>query len=85
MSGGELDEEGVVNAGTSFGGVVGKGRVRRRSAREYWCVIKYVWASQNASFGSSGEIDNLEAILDTMLMNILVQLMILSPQKEAVS
>ena len=38
-----------------FGGEVGKGRVRRRSAREYWWVMKYVCASQNASFGSSKE------------------------------
>ena len=35
------------------GGFVEKGRVRSRSAREYRCVMKYVWASQNASFGSS--------------------------------
>ena len=28
----------------------GKGRVRRRSAREYWCIRKYICASQKASF-----------------------------------
>lgn len=36
-----------------FGGDVENGRVRRRSAREYWWVIKYVCANQNASFASS--------------------------------
>ena len=35
------------------GGVVGKGRVSSRSAREYSCLRKNVWASQNASLGSS--------------------------------
>lgn len=40
--------------GESGGGLRGKGRVSSRSAREYWWVIKCVWASQKASFGSSG-------------------------------
>ena len=39
--------------GPVLGGVVGKGRVRSRSAREYSCLRKYVCASQNASFGLS--------------------------------
>jgi hypothetical protein len=36
-----------------LGAEIENGRVRRRSAREYWCVMKYVWVSQKASFGSS--------------------------------
>lgn len=41
--------------GEERGGVAGKGRVSRRSAREYWWERKYVCASQNASFGSSSK------------------------------
>ena len=45
-------ERGMTPSGGG-GGVVGKGLVSSRSAREYWFIMKNVWASQNASFGSS--------------------------------
>ena len=45
-------ERGMTPSGGG-GGVVGNGLVSSRSAREYWFIMKNVWASQNASFGSS--------------------------------
>lgn len=41
------------SAALGFKVLVANGLVSRRSAREYWWVMKYVWASQNASFASS--------------------------------
>ena len=65
---------------------MGNGRVSSLSAREYSCLRKYVWASQNASFGSSSRRHVSSAfVLHEERDHTLVQLTILSPQNAAES
>ena len=65
---------------------MGNGRVSSLSAREYSCLRKYVWASQNASLGSSSS-RNVSSVfvLHEKRDHALVQLTILSPQNAAES